>query len=130
MLSCWSGITSLLRLNSTPRLRKLQRVRSQKSSPIACGLLILPVAEAVESTPGKPKPADIVAAANSLNSTFPKVPNTNLCNWIADDVAAAAGTAMPLPDAQLDPTNNVPGGFWRIFYTGVGPNPVQNWFTK
>jgi hypothetical protein len=88
------------------------------------------VAEAVGSAPGKPKPADIVAAANSLNSTFPKVPNTNLCNWIADDVAAAAGTAMPLPDAQLDPTNNVPGGFWRIFYTGVGPNPVQNWFTK
>jgi hypothetical protein len=88
------------------------------------------VAEAVGSTPGKPKPADIVAAANSLNSTFPKVPNTNLCNWIADDVAAAVGTAMRLPDAQLHPTNNVPGGFWRIFYTGVGPNPVQNWFTK
>src|SRR2546423_12410270 len=35
---------------------------------------------------------------------------------------------MPLPDAQLDPTNNVQGGFWRIVYTGVGPNPVKNWF--
>ncbi len=86
------------------------------------------VAKAVGSTPGKPKPADIVASANSLNATFPDVPNTNLCNWIADDVAAAAGTAMPLPDAQLDPTNNVQGGFWRIVYTGVGPNPVKNWF--
>jgi hypothetical protein len=86
------------------------------------------VARAVASTPGKPTPADIVASANSLNSTFPDVPNTNLCNWIADDVAAAAGAAMPLPDAQLDPTNNVQGGFWRIVYTGVGPNPVKNWF--
>jgi hypothetical protein len=86
------------------------------------------VAKGVESTPGKPTPADIVASANSLNSTFPDVPNTNLCNWIADDVAAAAGTVMPLPDAQLDPTNNVSGGFWRIVYTGVGPNPVKNWF--
>ncbi len=87
------------------------------------------VARGVGSTPGKPTPADIVASANSLNSTFPDVPNTNLCNWIADDVAAAAGTAMPLPDAQLDPTNNVEGGFWRIAYTGVGPNPVKNWFS-
>jgi|GEM_PF-2911004 len=86
------------------------------------------VAKGVGSTPGKPTPADIVASANSLNSTFPDVPNTNLCNWIADDVAAAAGTAMPLPDAQLDPTNNVEGGFWRIAYRGVGPNPVKNWF--
>jgi hypothetical protein len=87
------------------------------------------VAKAVGSTPGKPTPADIVASANSLNSTFPDVPNTNLCNWIADDVAAAAGTTMPLPDAQLDPTNNVEGGFWRFAYRGVGPNPVKNWFS-
>jgi hypothetical protein len=86
------------------------------------------VAKGVESTPGKPKPADIVASAQSLNSTFPGVPNTNLCNWIADDVAAAAGTAMPLPDAQLDPTDNVPGGFWRFAYRGIGPHPVKNWF--
>jgi hypothetical protein len=27
-----------------------------------------------------------------------------------------------------DPTDNVEGGFWRIAYTGVGPNPVRNWF--
>ncbi len=86
------------------------------------------VAKAVGSTLGRPTPADIVASANSLNSIFPNVPNTNLCNWIADNVAAAAGAAMPLPDAQLDPTNNVQGGFWRIAYTGVGPNPVKNWF--
>jgi hypothetical protein len=86
------------------------------------------VAKGVGSTPGKPTPDDIVASANSLNSTFPDVPNTNLCNSIADDVAAAAGAPMPLPDAQLDPTNNVQGGFWRIAYTGVGPNPVKNWF--
>jgi hypothetical protein len=86
------------------------------------------VAKAVGSTPGQPKAADILASAHALNATFPDVPNTNLCNWIADDVAAAAGPTMPLPDAQLDPTNNVQGGFWRIVYTGVGPNPVRNWF--
>ena len=87
------------------------------------------VANAVGSIPGKPKPADIVASAHSLKSTFGLVPNTNLCNWIADDVAAAAGTAMPLPDAQLDPTDNVAGGFWRIHYRGIGPHPRKNWFS-
>ena len=86
------------------------------------------VAKGVESTPGKPTPADIVASAHSLDKTFPKVPNTNLCNSIADDVAAAAGAAMPLPNTYPDPTENVSGGFWRIHYTGVGPNPVKNWF--
>lgn len=86
------------------------------------------VTKAVESTPGKPNPADMIASANGFNSTFPDVPNTNLCNSIADDVAVGAGATMPLPDAQLDPTDNVEGGFWRIVYTGNGPNPVENWF--
>jgi len=86
------------------------------------------VANGVGLTPGKPTPADIVASAHSLDSTFPDIPNTNLCNWIADNVAAAAGAAVPLPDAEGDPTDNVSGGFWRIAYTGVGPNPVKNWF--
>ena len=86
------------------------------------------VAQGVGSTPGKPTPADILASAHSLDSTFPDVPNTNLCNWIADNVAAAAGAAMPLPNTYPDPTDNVSGGFWRMAYTGVGPNPVKNWF--
>jgi hypothetical protein len=86
------------------------------------------VARGVGSTPGKPTPDDSIAAAHSFDSVFPDVPNTNLCNWIADNVAAAAGAAVPLPDAEGDPTDNVPGGFWRIAYTGTGPNPVKNWF--
>jgi hypothetical protein len=86
------------------------------------------VAEGVGSTPGKPTPADIVAAAHSLENTFPDVPNTNLCNWIADNVAAAAGASQPLPNFYPDPTDNVEGGFWRMAYTGVGPNPAKNWF--
>ncbi len=86
------------------------------------------VAQGVGSTPGKPTPADIVAAAHSLENTFPDVPNTNLCNWIADNVAAAAGASQPLPNFYPDPTDNVEGGFWRMAYTGVGPNPVKNWF--
>lgn len=86
------------------------------------------VAERVESTPRKPTPADMIAAAHSLDSVFPDVPNTNLCNWIADNVAAVAGAAVPLPDAEGDPADNVEGGFWRIAYTGARPNPVKNWF--
>jgi hypothetical protein len=82
----------------------------------------------VTSTPGKPATGDIGASARSLYSTFPDVPNTNECNWIADNVAAAAGVPMPLPNTFPDPTDNVEGGFWRIAYTGVGPNPVKNWF--
>ena len=55
----------------------------------------------------------------AYNSTFPAVVNDNLCNWIADNVAAGAGVPMPLPnDEQRDPTLNVEGGFWRIAYPG------------
>jgi hypothetical protein len=86
------------------------------------------VAKGVELTPGKPTPDDIIASAQSLYKTFPDVPNTNLCNWIADNVAAVAGVPMPLPNAHPEPTNNVSGGFWRIAYTGAQPNPVKNWF--
>ena len=86
------------------------------------------VAKGVESTPGKPTPADIIAAAHSMEDTFPDVPNTNLCNWIADNVAAAAGASQPLPNFYPDPTDNVSGGFWRMAYTGARPNPVKNWF--
>jgi hypothetical protein len=87
------------------------------------------VASGVGSTPGKPTPADIIASAHSLDSTFPDVPNTNLCNWIADNVAAAAGASQPLPNFYPDPTDNVEGGFWRMAYTGARPNPVKDWFT-
>ena len=86
------------------------------------------VAKGLGSTPGEPTPADILASAHSLDSTFPDCPNTNLCNWIADNVAAVAGASMPLPDAHPDPTDNVEGGFWRIAYSGARPNPVKNWF--
>ena len=86
------------------------------------------VAKGVGSTPGKPTPADIIAAAHSLDHTFPDVPNTNLCNWIADNVAAAAGASQPLPNFYPDPTDNVEGGFWRMAYTGARPNPVKKWF--
>jgi hypothetical protein len=57
------------------------------------------------------------------------VPNTNLCDWIADNAAAGAGASMPLPNQLLDASLNVPGGFWRIFYTGTGAAPVSNWST-
>ena len=81
----------------------------------------------VGGVPGAPTPQDVVDAATAFWNAYPKVPNTELCNWIADNVAAAAGAPMPLPDAQLDPADNVAGGFWRIHYTGQAPDPEQNW---
>jgi hypothetical protein len=79
---------------------------------------------------GPPTPDAIVASATAFDQVFGHVLNTNLCNWIADNVAAGAGASMPLPNAYLDPTLNVEGGFWRIFYTGTGqPTPVSDWGT-
>jgi hypothetical protein len=81
----------------------------------------------VGGVPGAPTPQNVVDAASAFWNAYPKVPNTDLCNWIADNVASAAGAPMPLPDAQLDPADNVAGGFWRIVYTGQAPDPEQNW---
>ncbi len=81
----------------------------------------------IGGVPGAPTPQNVVDAANAFFKSYPKVPNTNLCNWIADNVAAAAGAPAPLPDARLDPSANAPGGFWRIAYTGQVPDPEQNW---
>jgi hypothetical protein len=85
--------------------------------------------QAAGAQAGHPTPADVVAAARSWNTTFPDVPNTDLCNWIADNVAAAAGAPMPLPNALFEPGLNVSGGFWRVVYSGGGPAPVQDWYT-
>src|SRR5262249_34487139 len=73
---------------------------------------------------GQPTSANMVTAANALNTVFPDVPNNNDCPWIADAVAAAAGAPMAMPTAVLDPSLNVEGGFWRIAYSGV---PQQDW---
>jgi hypothetical protein len=83
------------------------------------------VASSVAGTPGTPSPDDILASANAFAALFPGVVNNNLCNWIADNVGAGAGAPLPMPDASLDPTLNVSGGFWRIVYTGTGPTLVQ-----
>jgi hypothetical protein len=76
-----------------------------------------------------PTPGAVVASANAFASTFGQILNTELCNWIADNVAAGADAPMPLPNQMLDPTLNVQGGFWRIVYTGAQPSPVSNWST-
>ena len=88
------------------------------------------VAEAVQAsgyTAGAPTPGNVVNAAMAFNAAFPGQLDDNLCNWIGDSVAAAAGATMPLPDADIDPDVNVEGGFWRIVYRGSGSNPAQNW---
>lgn len=86
------------------------------------------LAQAFGVEPGRPVPADIVAAAMSWAGVFPGVQNDNLCNWIGDDVAAAAGATMPNPDALLDPELNVEGGFWRIAYRASDSiPPVEDW---
>lgn len=79
---------------------------------------------------GPPTPDSIVASAVAFAQTFGQILNTNLCNWIADNVAAGAGATMPFPNASLDPTLNVEGGFWRIAYSSdQQATPVSNWGT-
>lgn len=79
---------------------------------------------------GPPTPDSIVASAVAFAQTFGQIPNTDLCNWIADNVAAGAGASMPFPNADLDPTLNVEGGFWRIAYSSDQQDtPVSNWGT-
>ena len=81
-------------------------------------------------TPGKPLPADVVTSAESFQHVYGRVFNTELCNWIADNVAAAGGAPMPLPDQFLEPGSNVEGGFWRIAYRGSdSESPVIDWNT-
>jgi hypothetical protein len=79
---------------------------------------------AAQGTSGAaPQAEDVVLVAKYMNSTYPDVPNTDNCNWVADCVAAAAGAPMPLPNTLFDPLNNADGGFWRIAYRGDGNNP-------
>ena len=80
--------------------------------------------------PGQPTPQDIQNSAHSYEAFYGLVRNTDLCNSIADNVAAAAGATMPLPDADLDPLTNVNGGFWRIAYRGTDTEaPTVDWNT-
>ena len=78
---------------------------------------------------GKPSANDIVHSAHAYQAIYGAVLNTDLCNWIADNVAAAAGATMPLPNQLLEPQANVDGGFWRIAYRGDGDDPVVDWNT-
>ena len=125
------GEVSLLVGNNISAFPQFQaQVASASSGPQANYVLytVWTVPPAVSTgVPGAPTPQNVVDAANAFFKSYSNVPNTNLCNWIADNVAAAAGAPMPLPDAQLDPADNVAGGFWRIAYTGQVPEPVQNW---
>jgi hypothetical protein len=73
-----------------------------------------------------PTPSAVADSAQAFADLYGQIPNTNLCNWIADNVAAGAGAPMPLPDQMLDPTLNVPGGFWRIVYKGSS-SLISNW---
>ncbi len=79
---------------------------------------------------GAPPTAEtVVAAANAFIELYGQgtIPNTNLCDWIADNVAAGAGATMPFPNADLDPSLNKEGGFWRIAYQASGEDPVSDW---
>lgn len=88
------------------------------------------VAGLVAATPGSPTTDDILASAAAFQAVYGTPFNSNLCNWIADNVAAAAGAPMPLPDANLDPAANVAGGFWRVAYRGSDTDsPAVDWNT-
>lgn len=72
---------------------------------------------------------DIVTSAYQFNNEYPIWWNENNCNWIADDVSAAAGAPMPYDNYSDIPSQNVSGGFWRVVYRGDSPNGVQDWST-
>lgn len=76
-----------------------------------------------------PIPELVVKAAEAFATVYGDgvIPNTNLCNWIADNVAAAAGVPLPAMSYSLDPSLNQEGGFWRIVYASDIPNPVDDW---
>ncbi len=76
-----------------------------------------------------PTPEIVVKAAEAFATVYGDgvIPNTNLCNWIADNVAAAAGAPMPSMNFSLDPSLNQEGGFWRIVYRADIPDPVEDW---
>jgi hypothetical protein len=78
---------------------------------------------------GRPSPNDIVHSAYAYQAIYGAVLNTELCNWIADNVAAAVGATMPLPNQLLEPGSNAEGGFWRIAYRGDSDDPVVDWNT-
>ncbi|WP_411869546.1 hypothetical protein [Vulcanococcus limneticus] len=79
---------------------------------------------------GNPVPQDMVDAADAFSSVYPGVVNTELCNWIADNVAAAAWATMPFPNASLSPEQNMEGGFWRFAYRSSDTeSPVADWST-
>jgi hypothetical protein len=91
--------------------------------------VIAQLVQGTGSVPSRPTPEAVVSSALAFAAIYGDgvVLNTNLCNWIADNVAAGAGASLPLPNTSLDPTLNADGGFWRIAYKGTGPAPVQDW---
>lgn len=76
---------------------------------------------------GAATPAAVVASASAYAAAYGLINNTNLCNWIADNVAAGAGATLPPDSISLDPSLNLEGGFWRIAYAAAGPSPAVNW---
>lgn len=79
-------------------------------------------------TLGGPTAADVVASAALHATVYAGAVNTELCNWIADNIAAAAGATMPFPNASLSTQQNAEGGFWRIAYRSSDTDtPVEDW---
>src|SRR5579862_4878857 len=76
-----------------------------------------------------PKASDVVAAAErfAADQALCNVKSPNDCEFIAQDVAAAAGAALSDNTESGNPAQNQPGGYWRIAYRGSDPGALQNW---
>ncbi|MBS7698732.1 MULTISPECIES: DUF4214 domain-containing protein [unclassified Chelatococcus] len=76
-----------------------------------------------------PTADDIVAMAEAYAKVYFNIPNTNDCFNIGKAIAASVGAALPDTAYNLDPSENVDGGFWRVAYRGDQGEPVLDWST-
>ncbi|CAH1659186.1 hypothetical protein CHELA1G11_12787 [Hyphomicrobiales bacterium] len=76
-----------------------------------------------------PTADDIVAMAEAYAKVYYNIPNTNDCFNIGKAIAASVGAALPDTAFNLNPSENVDGGFWRVAYRGDQGEPVLDWST-
>jgi Ca2+-binding RTX toxin-like protein len=89
---------------------------------------IIPVAY-IDPTPAQINASDIVAAAQTLLSSFGGTYSPNGCHSIASVIAAMAGAPLPGDSGSINPAENEDGGYWTAVHRGSS-NPDPNWSSR